>query len=121
MKELSKTLKPGEKKYFYSSMDFNGTNTNTNTIRSVSRDQQLAYGKVKLAIGIEKDIHGNIFYSGEVGDTYNFDWHDLSYSNYRDEHIKLIMNNVAEIYQEIGALQPFNWIASIQGKILEGR
>ena len=116
VKKLSKTLKPGEKKYFYSSMDFNGTNK----YLPVPRDQQLAYGKVKLAIGIEKDIHGNIFYSGEVGDTYNFDWHDLSYSNYRDEHIKLIMNNVAEIYQVVGALQPFNWTASIKGKVQEG-
>lgn len=117
VKKLSKTLKPGEKKYFYSSMDFNHDRSDG----SPTLDQQLAYGKIKLAIGIERDLHGNIFYSGEVGDTYNFDWHDFSYSNYRDEHIKLIMNNVAEIYQEIRALQPFNWIASIQGKILEGR
>ena len=110
-------LKPGEKKYFYSSMDFNHSKIG----RVLPLDQQLAYGKVKMAIGIEKDNQGNIFYSGEVGDTYNFDWYEFSYSNYRDEHIKLIINNVAESYQEIGALQPFNWIASIQGKILEGR
>lgn len=95
-------------------MDFNNQRLNP------SRDQQLAYGKVKMAISIEKDIHGNISYSGEVGDTYNFDWHELSESNYIDEHIKLVMNNGAVIYQIIGALQPFNWTASIQGRIQEG-
>ena len=42
IRELSQSLKPGEKKYFYSSMDFNGGKMNP------SRDQQLAYGKVKI-------------------------------------------------------------------------
>lgn len=55
-----------------------------------------------------------------MGDTYNFEWHELSASNYIDEHIKLVMNNGAVIYQIIGALQPFNWTASIQGRIQEG-
>ena len=54
---------------------------------------------------------------GEVGDTYNFDWHELTRSNYQNEHIKLVMNNGAVIYQKIGALQPFNWTASIKGHI----
>ena len=31
--------------------------------------------------------------------------------------LKLIMNNGAVLYQEIGALQPFNWIASISGYV----
>lgn len=55
VRELSQNLKPGEKKYFYSSMDFNNGDKN-----SPSKDQQLAYGKVKLAISIEKDAKGNI-------------------------------------------------------------
>jgi len=114
IRELSQSLKPGEKKYFYSSMDFNGGKMNP------SRDQQLAYGKVKLAISIEKDAKGNISYNGEVGDTYNFDWHKVNQSNYKNEHIKLIMNNGAVIYQEIGALQPFNWTASISGCVHGG-
>ena len=111
VRELSQNLKPGEKKYFYSSMDFNGGKMNP------PRDQQLAYGKVKLAISIEKDAKGNITYSGKVGDTYNFDWHTVNQSSYKNEHIKLIMNNGAVLYQEIGALQPFNWTASISGHV----
>ena len=114
VRELSQHLKPGEKKYFYSSMDFNGGKMNP------SRDQQLAYGKVKLAISIEKDAKGNITYSGKVGDTYNFDWHMVNQSSYKNEHIKLIMNNGAVLYQEIGALQPFNWTASISGHVHGG-
>lgn len=31
--------------------------------------------------------------------------------------LKLIMNNGAALYQEIGALQPFNWTASISGHV----
>ena len=114
VRELSQHLKPGEKKYFYSSMDFNAGKMNP------SRDQQLAYGKVKLAISIEKDAKGNITYSGKVGDTYNFDWHMVNQSSYKNEHIKLIMNNGAVLYQEIGALQPFNWTASISGHVHGG-
>ena len=116
VRELSQNLKPGEKKYFYSSMDFNGADK----AKPVSRDQQLAYGKVKLAISIEKDGKGNITYSGKVGDTYNFDWHTVNQSSYKNEHIKLIMNNGAVLYQEIGALQPFNWTASISGHVHGG-
>ena len=113
VKELARNIKPGEKKYFYSSMDFNGGIGR----KQSSKDQQLAYGKVKLAISIEKDKSGHVSYMGEVGDTYNFDWHELTRSNYQNEHIKLVMNNGAVIYQKIGALQPFNWTASIKGHI----
>ena len=116
VRELSQNLKSGEKKYFYSSMDFNGADK----AKPVSRDQQLAYGKVKLAVSIEKDDKGNITYSGKVGDTYNFDWHTVNQSSYKNEHIKLIMNNGAVLYQEIGALQPFNWTASISGHVNGG-
>ena len=115
VRELSQNLKSGEKKYFYSSMDFNNGDKN-----SPSKDQQLAYGKVKLAISIEKDAKGNITYNGKVGDTYNFDWHAVNQSSYKNEHIKLIMNNGAVLYQEIGALQPFNWTASISGHVHGG-
>ena len=113
VKELARNMKPGEKKYFYSSMDFNGGIGR----KQANKDQQLAYGKVKLAISIEKDKSGHVSYMGEVGDTYNFDWHELTRSNYQNEHIKLVMNNGAVIYQKIGALQPFNWTASIKGHI----
>ena len=116
VRELSQNLKPGEKKYFYSSMDFNSKRNNV----LPTKDQQLAYGKVKLAISIAKDVKGNITYSGKVGDTYNFDWHTVNQSNYKNEHIKLIMNNGAVFYQEIGALQPFNWTASIKGYVQRG-
>lgn len=34
--------------------------------------------------------------------------------------LKLIMNNGAVLYQEIGALQPFNWAASISGHVHGG-
>lgn len=97
-------------------MDFNSKRNNV----LPTKDQQLAYGKVKLAISIEKDVKGNITYSGKVGDTYNFDWHTVNQSSYKNEHIKLIMNNGAVFYQEIGALQPFNWTASIKGYVQRG-
>lgn len=56
----------------------------------------------------------------KVRDTYNFDWHTVNQSSYKNEHIKLIMNNGAVLYQEIGALQPFNWTASISGHVHGG-
>ena len=115
VRKLSRNLKPGEKKYFYSSIDFNKSDDN-----SPSKDQQWAYGKVKLAICVDKNTRGNISYSGEVGDTYNFDWHKVTQSSYKNEYIKLIMNNGAVFYQEIGVLQPFNWIASIKGFVHGG-
>ena len=115
VRKLSRNLKPGEKKNFYSSIDFNKSDDN-----SPSKDQQWAYGKVKLAICVDKNTRGNISYSGEVGDTYNFDWHKVTQSSYKNEYIKLIMNNGAVFYQEIGALQPFNWIASIKGFVHGG-
>lgn len=34
--------------------------------------------------------------------------------------LKLIMNNGAVFYQEIGALQPFNWTVSISGHVHGG-
>lgn len=34
--------------------------------------------------------------------------------------LKLIMNNGAVLYQEIGALKPFNWTASISGHVHGG-
>ena len=34
--------------------------------------------------------------------------------------LKLIMNNGAVLYQEIGALQSFNWTASISGQVHGG-
>lgn len=34
--------------------------------------------------------------------------------------LKLIMNNGAVLYQEIGALQPFTWTASISGHVHGG-
>ena len=34
--------------------------------------------------------------------------------------LKLIMNNGAVLYQEIGALQPFNWTVSISGYVHGG-
>ena len=110
VEELSQSLKPGETKYIKTSMDFNGGNKSI-----VSLDPKLAYGKVKLAICIEKDAEGNISYSGEVGDTYDFDWHNVSYANGRYKLV--IINNIAVKLQEEGALQPFNWIASIKGHI----
>ncbi len=49
VEELAQNVRPGETKYFSSSMDYNG-----GALRPTS-DQQLAYGKVKLAICIQKD------------------------------------------------------------------
>ena len=115
LSELGANLQPGETKYFKSSMNFNAVIDFDGQEKRPSLDQQLAYGKVKLAISIEKDADGNIFYSGEVGDTYDFDWHDVSYSN--GGYKVVIINNIAVKLQEEGALQPFNWTATVKGKI----
>ena len=115
--ELGKDIQPGETKYIYTSMDFNSRKEVNGKLINPSRDQQLAYGKVKLAISIEKDAKGNITYSGKVGDTYDFNWHEVSQSNYENEKYKLIMNNGAVVAQKKGVIQPFNWTASIKGKI----
>ena len=118
VKELSQSLKPGETKYIKTSMDFNGSAVLSEGDSAPSLDQKLAYGKVKLAICIEKDAKGNISYSGEVGDTYDFDWHEFGdQSGYNF----VMINNIAVKLQEEGALQPFNWIASIKGKIQGGK
>ena len=112
LSELGANLQPGETKYIKTSLDFNGGEMDS------SLDQKLAYGKVKLIISIQKDTKGNIFYSGEVGDTYDFDWHDVSYSN--GDYKVVIINNIAVKLQEEGALQPFNWTASIKGCVQGG-
>lgn len=71
--------------------------------------------------GYEIMVKENTRIKGELidrmRDTYNFDWHMVNQSSYKNEHIKLIMNNGAVLYQEIGALQPFNWTASVKGRV----
>lgn len=55
-----------------------------------------------------------------MGDTYDFNWHEVSQSNYENENYKLVINNIAVAYQKTGALQPFNWTASISGRVQGG-
>ncbi len=121
VEELAQNVKPGETKYFSSSMDYNSRKAANGKYTNPSYDQQLAYGKVKLAISIQKDAEGNISYSGRVADTYDFDWHEANPDNNLRENIKLVMNNGAVVYQKIGVLQPFNWKASIKGRIQGGK
>ncbi len=117
VEELAENVRPGETKYFSSSMDYNDSNNQGAYPRY---DQQLAYGKVKLAICIQKDAQGNISYSGRVADTYDFDWHEAELLDYFGS-VKLGMNNGAVIAQKKGVLQPFNWKASIEGRIQGGK
>ncbi len=117
VEEFAQHMQPGETKYISTSLDFNLRKEVNGKYTNPSLDQQLAYGKVSLAICIQKDGKGNISYSGRVADTYDFDWHNANPDNDLKENIKLVMNNGAVVYQKIGALQPFNWKASVKGRI----
>ena len=86
----------------------------------------LGYGRIKLGLRITRN-ENSIDYYGQASDAYNFEWHDVN-SNLEkmkedsswDQFKKLIIdviNNGAAGYQEIGAIQAFDWSANLDGTI----
>ena len=116
-------LKVGETKYIYGSVNLQVKDEydNNATINGV-----LGYGRIKLGLQITRN-ENSIDYYGQASDAYNFEWHDIS-SNLEkmkedsswDQFGKLIIdaiNNGAAGYQEIGAIQAFDWSANLDGTI----
>lgn len=86
----------------------------------------MGYGKVKLGLQITRN-ENSIDYYGQASDAYNFEWHDISsnlekmkedssWGQFRKLIIDVI-NNGAAGYQEIGAIQAFDWSANLDGTI----
>ena len=116
-------LKVGETKYIYGSVNLQVKDEYDNdaTINGV-----LGYGRIKLGLQITRN-ENSIDYYGQASDAYNFEWHDVN-SNLEkmkedsswDQFGKLIIdaiNNGAAGYQEIGAIQAFDWSANLDGTI----
>lgn len=124
IKKAAATLSPGETKYVYASIDYNQHDEEGNPS---SLDQKLAYGNVKVAIQITRDEDNNIKFYGQVGDAYNFEYHnyvdriegtsDLNVKEALKAGLITLINNGATGYQNVGIIQPFTWTADIQGTI----
>lgn len=116
-------LKVGETKYIYGSVNLQVKDEYDN---DVTVNEVLGYGRIKLGLQITRN-ENSIDYYGQASDAYNFEWHDIS-SNLEkmkedsswDQFKKLIIdviNNGAAGYQEIGAIQAFDWSANLDGTI----
>ena len=116
-------LKVGETKYIYGSVNLQVKDEYGN---DATVNEVLGYGRIKLGLQITRN-ENSIDYYGQASDAYNFEWHDIS-SNLEkmkedsswDQFRKLIIdviNNGAAGYQEIGAIQAFDWSANLDGTI----
>ena len=116
-------LKVGETKYIYGSVNLQIFDEYNNP---PTENGQLGYGKVKLGLQITRN-ENSIDYYGQASDAYNFEWHDISsnlekmkedssWGQFRKLIIDVI-NNGAAGYQEIGAIQAFDWSANLDGTI----
>ncbi|MEE0504022.1 hemagglutinin repeat-containing protein [Dialister invisus] len=116
-------LKVGETKYIYGSVNLQVKDEYDN---DATINEVLGYGRIKLGLQITRN-ENSIDYYGQASDAYNFEWHDVN-SNLEkmkedsswDQFKKLIIdviNNGAAGYQEIGAIQAFDWSANLDGTI----
>ena len=116
-------LKVGETKYIYGSVNLQVKDEYDN---DATVNEVLGYGRIKLGLQITRN-ENSIDYYGQASDAYNFEWHDVN-SNLEkmkedsswDQFKKLIIdviNNGAAGYQEIGAIQAFDWSANLDGTI----
>ena len=116
-------LKVGETKYIYGSVNLQIFDEYNNP---PTENGRLGYGKVKLGLQITRN-ENSIDYYGQASDAYNFEWHDInsnlekmkedsSWGQFRKLIIDVI-NNGAAGYQEIGAIQTFDWSANLDGTI----
>ena len=116
-------LKVGETKYIYGSVNLQVKDEYDN---DATINEVLGYGRIKLGLQITRN-ENSIDYYGQASDAYNFEWHDVN-SNLEkmkedsswDQFKKLIIdviNNGAAGYQEIGAIQAFDWRANLDGTI----
>ena len=116
-------LKVGETKYIYGSVNLQVKDEYDN---DATINEVLGYGRIKLGLQITRN-ENSIDYYGQASDAYNFEWHDVN-SNLEkmkedsswDQFGKLIIdaiNNGAAGYQEIGAIQAFDWSGTLDGTI----
>ena len=116
-------LKVGETKYIYGSVNLQVKDEYDN---DATINEVLGYGRIKLGLQITRN-ENSIDYYGQASDAYNFEWHDVN-SNLEkmkedsswDQFKKLIIdviNNGAAGYQEIGAIQAFDWSTNLDGTI----
>ena len=116
-------LKDGETKNIFASIDLQHP-SESGDITTING--KLGYGRIKLGITVSRE--GNtINYYGQAGDSYNYDYHDLSEAfaemeneSAKEKFAKTVIdgiNNGAFIYQYIGALQPFVWTADLNGSV----
>ena len=116
-------LKVGETKYIYGSVNLQVKDEYDN---DATVNEVLGYGRIKLGLQITRN-ENSIDYYGQASDAYNFEWHDISPNLEKmkedsswDQFKKLIIdviNNGAAGYQEIGAIQAFDWSANLDGTI----
>ena len=116
-------LKVGETKYIYGSVNLQVKDEYDN---DATVNEVLGYGRIKLGLQITRN-ENSIDYYGQASDAYNFEWHDISsnlekmkedssWGQFRKLIIDVI-NNGAAGYQEIGAIQAFDWSANLDGTI----
>ena len=116
-------LKVGETKYIYGSVNLQVKDEYGN---DATVNEVLGYGRIKLGLQITRN-ENSIDYYGQASDAYNFEWHDISsnlekmkedssWGQFRKLIIDVI-NNGAAGYQEIGAIQAFDWSANLDGTI----
>jgi len=81
-------------------------------------DEYYAFGWIKLAMQVHKDMEGNISFSGIAGDAYNYEFHKWGASGNGLKNLFTdTINNGAYVSQSLGYLQPFTWTSAIQGTI----
>ena len=116
IKQYGEKMEIGETRYIFSSIDLQNADEYLN---DPTPNGKLGYGKVKLGLQITRTEEGIDFY-GQAGDAYNFEWHKINLlSNAGKIRSMLVdfINNGAYGYQELGALQPFEWSANLDGTI----
>ena len=123
IRQYGENLEVNQSVNIFASIDLQHSDENNNL---PSLNGRLGYGRVKMGILITRDSEGISFY-GRVGDSYNYDWHniadrvkelknDFSLNTFVSTIIDGV-NNAAVATQEVGALIPFSWTAKVDGYI----
>ena len=116
IKQYGEKMEIGETRYIFSSIDLQNADEYSNL---PTPNGKLGYGKVKLGLQITRTEEGIDFY-GQAGDAYNFEWHKINLLSDAGKIRSMLVdfiNNGAYGYQELGALQPFEWSANLDGTI----
>lgn len=116
IKQYGEKMEIGETRYVFASIDLQNADEYLN---DPTPNGKLGYGKVKLGLQITRTEEGIDFY-GQAGDAYNFEWHKINLLSDAGKIRSMLVdfiNNGAYGYQELGALQPFEWSANLDGRI----